>query len=89
MDAISGYNQIYVTKKDRHKLTFSGQNCSKYAMNATQCGPINVPTVFIVLVFVVDSTWKSLARKNSIIIDDGTNTKTIFDGTFSWTKISD
>ena len=47
-------------------------------------GPVNCPSVFIALIHDLDSTWKALAAKRNIQIDDDTNSKIIVDDIFSW-----
>ena len=54
MDAISGYNQIYVAKSSQEKLAFYGPNCTKYTYYVMPFGHINVPVIFIVFIHDMD-----------------------------------
>ena len=52
-------------------------------------GPVNGPVIFIVFIHDLDSTWKALAVKRGLLIDDSLNTKIIVDNIFSWAKTFD
>ncbi len=88
-DAVSGYNQIRVAPSSRPKLAFAGPNCSKYTWKVMPFGPVNGPVIFIVFIHDLDSTWKALAIKRGLLIDDSLNTKIIVDDIFSWAKSFD
>ena len=79
MDAISGYNQIRVAKSSREKLAFAGPNCTKYTYNVMPVGPVNGPVIFIVFIHDMDATWKELAKREGVVLNDGTGTRIIVD----------
>ena len=89
MDAIFGYNQIRVAKSSQPKLAFAGPNFSKYTYTVIPFGPINSPVIFIIFIHYLDSTWKELAFRHGISIDDNINKKIIVDDIFSWAPMSE
>jgi hypothetical protein len=50
-------------------------------------GPTNGPATFIIFIHVINSQWKALAQKSSVVIKDDTNTNIIIDNIFSWDKL--
>ena len=86
MDAVSGYNQLRVAFSSQVKLAFAGPNCSKYTWLVMPFGPVNGPVIFIIFIHDLDSTWKALATKRGLTIDETLNTKIIVDDIFSWAK---
>ena len=86
MDAVSGFNQLRVAPSSQVKLAFAGPNCSKYTWLVMPFGPVNGPVIFIIFIHDLDSTWKALATKRGLTIDETLNTKIIVDDIFSWAK---
>ena len=89
MDVISGYNQIRVAKSSREKLAFAGPNCTKYTYNVMPFGPVNGPVIFIVFIHDMDATWKELAKREGVVLNDGIGTRIIVDDIFSWAPTFD
>ena len=89
MDAISGYNQIRVATSSQAKLAFAGPNCSKYTYLVMPFGPVNGRVIFIIFIYDLDSTWKSLAESRGLTIDETLTTRIIVDDIFSWAKTFD
>ena len=85
MDAISGYNQIRVSKSFQEKLAFSGPKCTNYTYSVMSFGPINAPVIFIVFIHDMDSTWKGISNTRGIVIDAKSVTRLIVDDIYSWT----
>lgn len=86
MDAPSGYNQLAVEKGSREKLAFAGPDAIKWIYKVMPFGPVNGPATFIAFIHDLDGTWKELAEKFGVKIDDDTNTKVIVDDIWSWAK---
>ena len=86
MDAPHGYHQIRVAKSSQAKLAFAGPDAIKWTFKVMPFGPVNGPPIFIRMAHDIDSTWKALAAKIGIKIDDDTNTRLIVDGILSWAK---
>jgi hypothetical protein len=52
--------------------------------NIMPFGPVNGPATFIAFIHDMDSTWKDLARKHGMMINEDTNTNIIVDDILSW-----
>jgi hypothetical protein len=50
-------------------------------------GPTNSSATFINFIHDVDSQWKALAQKSSVVIGNNTNTKIIVNNIFSRAKL--
>jgi hypothetical protein len=85
-DAPSGYHQIGISPCSQEKLAFAGPDATKWTYNVMPFGPVNGPPTFIAFIHDLDSTWKDLACKLGIIIDENTNTNIIIDDIFSYAK---
>ena len=85
MDAISGYNQIHVSKLTCSKLAFTGLKNTKYTYNynVMPFGPVNGPVIFVIFIHDMDVTWNDLARTKGIVFNRGTGTRIIVDDIFS------
>ena len=70
MDAISGYKQICVSKSSQETLEFSGPNFTKYTYSVMPFGLINGTVIFIFFIHDMESTWKGVAARRGIFIDD-------------------
>ena len=86
LDAPSGYHQLRVAEDSMAKLAFAGPDAIKWTYRVMPFGPVNGPMIFISFMHDLDSTWKSLAIKQGIKIDDSTNTRLIVDDLFSWSR---
>ena len=86
MDAISGYNQIRVAKSSREKLAFSVPNFTKYTYSVMPFGTINGPVIFIFFIHDMESTWKGVAARRGIFIDDKNGMRLIVDDIYSWAR---
>ena len=85
-DAPMGYHQLAIALASQEKLAFQGPDANKLTYTMMPFGPTNSPVTFINFIHDVDSQWKALAQKSSVVIDDNTNTKIIVDNIFSWAK---
>ena len=54
MDAISGYNQIRVSKSTRPKLACAGPTNTKYTYNVMPFSPVNGPAIFVIFIYNMD-----------------------------------
>ena len=86
LDAPAGYHQLQVAKESMEKLAFAGPDAIKWTYRVMPFGPVNGPMIFISFMHDMDSTWKSLAAKRGVQIDESTNTRLIVDDLFSWAR---
>ena len=85
-DAPSGYHQMRVSTKSQVKLAFAGPDATKWTYNVMPFGPVNGPATFIMFMHALASTWKALAIKRGLTIDDDTKSTIIVDDVLSWAK---
>lgn len=85
MDAPQGYHQIRVSEASQEKLAFQGPDAIKWTWRVMPFGWINGPTIFIRFAHDIDSTWKSVAESEGVVINDSTNTRIIVDDIFAHT----
>jgi hypothetical protein len=85
-DAPQGYHQIDIKPASQEKLAFAGLKTTKLTYNVMPFGPVNGPSMFIVFIHDVDSSWKKLAKSYGILIDKDTNTNIIIDNILSSAK---
>jgi hypothetical protein len=83
MDAPQGYHQLRVSPGSRIKLAFQGPDAIKWTYNVMPFGPVNGPAIFVEFIHDVDGTWKQVAIKRGVPINDSNNTRIIIDDIFS------
>jgi hypothetical protein len=81
-----GYHQICALPCSQDKLAFAGPDATKWTYNVMLFKPIYGPPTFIAFIYDVDSTWKALACKHGITIDENTNTNITVDDILSYAK---
>jgi hypothetical protein len=88
-DAPMGYHQLAVALDSQEMLAFQGPDAIKWTYTVMPFGPTNGPAMFINFIHDNNSQWQALAQSLGTVINDDTNTKTIFDDIFSWAKFLD
>ena len=66
------------------KLAFTGPDASLYTYGVMSFGPVNVPVIFICMMFNINGEWYLVAKNNGVLINDNTNTKIIADTCLNW-----
>jgi hypothetical protein len=86
-NAPTGYHQLAVALASQKKLALQGPDAIKWTYTVMPFGLTNSPATFINFIHDVNSQWKALTQKSSVVIDDDTNTKIIVDDIFSLAKL--
>ena len=79
LDCPMGYHQVEVNARSREKLAFSGPNASMYTYRVMPFGTVNVPPIFIGMMFDMKFEWQTLSKLRGVAINEDTNTKIIVD----------
>ncbi len=78
-----GYHQLAIALASQEKLAFHSPDAIKWTYHVVPFGPTNGPVTFINFIHDVISSWKALAEKSGLVINNDTNTKIIVNEIFS------